>query len=262
MHSGRAALSAVLHALPPSDYTGRAVGQPLISDAVLQGMYTVAKRLRSTSEAPGFAADLPKAQRALLLKQPVAVLAALLSQLHQCDTVLVAGDARLLRLAAEISFPRGNGPALHALQSPDEECVAVATGMALRIADVTRGAAGTASAQQGTPCPVVVALLSGFPPLPTLLRLIQDRDLPLLLFARGDAEPRAKAERRLLSTGVPILPTDCADAVAVCRVTQECLLRARNGWGGAVIHAAPLPGSLDPLKLLEQHLAKRGLTSL
>ena len=225
----------------------------------MRGMYTGTKRLRLAVEDPGFAADLPRSERLLLLHQPVAMLAALLSQLHRRDTVLVTGDARLLRMTAETWVPQGNGPALHALRGSDEECAAIATGMALRIADWARPAAGTASAKQGTPCPVVIALLHGFPPLPTLLKLVQDRDLPVLLFASGDAEPRAKAERRLLSTGVPILPVDCADAVAVCRVTQECLLRARNGWGGAVIHAAPFPGSVDPLELLGQHLARRGL---
>ena len=224
------------------------MGQPLISDAVLRGMYTSAKRLRSAAAVRGFAADLPQAQRTALVRQPVAVLAALLSQLHRRDTVLVPGDARLLQLATEVWFPQGNGPTLHALQCGEEECAAVATGMALRIADWARPAAGTEP-----------ALLNGLPSLPTLLRLVQERDLALLLFAGGAMEPRAKAQQRLLPNGVPVLPVDCADAVAVCRVTQECLLRARNGWGGAVIHAAALPGSVDPLDLLAQHLAKRGL---
>lgn len=207
---------------------------------------------------PGFAADLPQAQRVLLQQQSVALLSALLSQLHRRDTVLMPGDDRLLRTAAEAWFPHGNGPALHALGSSDEECAAVAAGMALRIADWTRPAASGAAAKT-TPMPVVIALLNGFPRMPSLLRLVQQHDLALLLFAGGPLVPRAKAQKDLRSTGVPILPVDCADAVAVCRVTQECLLRARNGWGGAVIHATSMPGSVDALGLLAQHLAKRGL---
>ncbi|MEK6398266.1 MAG: hypothetical protein V4734_09290, partial [Terriglobus sp.] len=80
-----------------------------------------------------------------------------------------------------------------------------------------------------------------------------------LVLVKGEAEPRALAEKRMKSTKVPILPVDAGDAVAVCRVMQESLLRARNGWGGAVIHAITMPGENDAVAGMEERLRARGI---
>jgi hypothetical protein len=47
--------------------------------------------------------------------------------------------------------------------------------------------------------------------------------------------------------------------VAVCRVMQESLLRARNGWGGAVIHAIAMPGEADAIAGMEERMRMRAL---
>ena len=86
-----------------------------------------------------------------------------------------------------------------------------------------------------------------------------ERELSLLLVVQAKPETRADAQRRLLGTKVPIMPVDATDAVAVCRVTQECMLRARNGWGGAVIHALRLPSPAEPLAQIESHMQARGI---
>ena len=54
------------------------------------------------------------------------------------------------------------------------------------------------------------------------------------------------------------MPVDATDSIAVCRVTQESMLRARNGWGGTVIHAVRLPSPADPLQQIESHMRARG----
>ncbi len=88
---------------------------------------------------------------------------------------------------------------------------------------------------------------------------MEERNLPLLVIAQGEPEPRADIHRRATATKIPILPVDDSDAVAVCRVMQESTLRARSGWGGVVIHATRLLGSADPVAGMEQRLRIRGL---
>lgn len=233
------------------------LGKPLISDTVMHGMYAAMQHLVAEKRGPEFAADLPRAARGILQDEPEAVLAALFSQLHRRDTVVIQGANPLAQTAVDAWFGHTGAPTLHQLQTDAEECAAIATGVALRIRDKTvvpRDAQSEHRVQ-----PVVVTLVRGFPPLTSVLRLVQQHDLALLLVVGGEPESRADAQRRLHSTSVPILPVDRSDAVAVCRVLQECLLRARNGWGGAVVHATRLPGSQAPLKLMQQHLEKRGL---
>jgi len=66
---------------------------------------------------------------------------------------------------------------------------------------------------------------------------------------------------------LPVLPVDGEDAVAVYRVMQECLLRARLGEGPAVIwgiltpqsKGAKLGRSAQPIARMEKYLAVRGL---
>ncbi len=234
------------------------MSKPLISDAAMRGMYRTIERLRNARRQPGFAAELSRSARAALRDEPEAVLAALLSQLHRRDTILTEGDDPLLEIAAAEWFQADASPAMHAIHATTEECAAVAAGMALRIADKSHPA-NTADGTRNAPRPVVIALLRSFPRLEAVLQLIQQQDLAVVLYVNGAAEPRADAQRRQASTGVPIMLVDSSDAVAVCRVTQECLLRARNGWGGAVIHVAAMPGSSDALQLQRRHLVRRGL---
>lgn len=203
------------------------------------------------------ASALPRADRAALQHEQEAVLAAVFSQVHRRDTVITQGSGLLAQTAADAWFAHTGAPMLHAVQADAETCASLAAGCALRIHDrlAVQGDAETERRSQ----PVVIALLQGFSPLLSITHLVQQHDLALVVVASGDMESRAAAQRRQHSTGVPTMPVDRADAVAVCRVVQECLLRARNGWGGAVVHAAPFPGALNPLALIRQHLQRRGL---
>ena len=64
---------------------------------------------------------------------------------------------------------------------------------------------------------------------------------------------------------LPVLSVDGDDAVAVYRVAQECVLRARVGDGPAVIWAVLTPKgakfsrSMQPIARMESYLAARGL---
>lgn len=228
------------------------MGKPLISDAAMRGMYHTMQQVRAAKSNATLSGNLPRADRSRLQAQPESLYAALLSQVHRRDTLLIEGNDALMLAAVDAHYGSdGRRAGVYALQANSEECAGIATGMALQQAVGTR--------TPTVPRHVIAALVRAFPPMPGMLRLIEERNLAVLLIVQGEPESRADAQRRLLSTKVPVMPVDAADAVAVCRVMQECMLRARNGWGGTVIHALTLPGAPDPLALLEEHLRKRGI---
>ena len=76
--------------------------------------------------------------------------------------------------------------------------------------------------------------------------------------AKGDeAGTAALADK----CGVPGIPVDAADAVAMYRVAQESVGRAQAGGGPALIEAVRFPASTDPVLLLRRQLiAKRVAT--
>jgi hypothetical protein len=212
-------------------------------------MYETMKALRSAKRDASTWTGVARNIKASAIAEPESLLAGILSQLHRRDTVVTAGEVPLLRTAVESYFPVSVA-SLHTVtcNGSTEECASVAAGMALRSIDTTRD-----------PKPVTIAVLQDFPSLIGTLKLMESNDLPLLVIAKGEAEQRAVSEKRMKSTQVPILPVDASDAIAVCRVMQESLLRARNGWGGSVIHAIALPGAADSINGMEERLQARGL---
>ena len=227
------------------------MGKPLISDAAMRSMYATMQHLRTVKRDKAALEGLSRADRTALAAQPEALHAALLSQMHRRDTLLTEGEDPLAKSAVAAYFPI-EVSSLHTVVCPGsgEECAAVAAGMAMQQAETARSTG---------PRAVTVALLRGYPALDGVLSLITQHDLSLIVVVRAEALPRAEAQKRMLATKVPILPVDDADAVAVCRVVQEAMLRARNGWGGAVIHATRLAGAPDALAGMEHRLRVRGL---
>ena len=61
--------------------------------------------------------------------------------------------------------------------------------------------------------------------------------------------------------GVPGIPVDAADAVALSRVLQESIVRARHGDGAALLEPVPwtVGRPVDPLRSMRQLLERRGL---
>jgi pyruvate dehydrogenase E1 component alpha subunit len=106
------------------------------------------------------------------------------------------------------------------------------------------------------------------------LSVAQHASLPLLLAvadATGGTRPRSKSgatpldwlqiQRFARKLGLPVFAVDGEDAVAVYRVMQESVMRARAGGGPAVLWAVlspqrPAP-SLSPLARLESYMAAR-----
>jgi hypothetical protein len=227
------------------------LGKPLISDAAMRSMFDTMKHLRALKSEPGVLHSLSRADRAEFVAQPEALHAALLLQMHRRDTLITQGTDTMATAALTAYFPDGVTPsAVHTCSGTGDECAAVAAGFALKQTKAT--------GNQGNR-PVVIALLRSYPALTGVLQMIQDHDLSLLIVTQSEPETKAETQRRLTGTKVQILSVDDSDAVAVCRVVQESMLRARNGWGGAVIHAARIAGAPDAIDGMEQRLQRRGL---
>jgi hypothetical protein len=91
-----------------------------------------------------------------------------------------------------------------------------------------------------------------------VLEVASEGDLPLILVATPDPKPVdiSTVVKRMGLKTIPVIPVDAADAVALYRVAQETLVRARADGGVAVIECIDC-GS-DPITILgKQLVAKR-----
>ena len=81
------------------------------------------------------------------------------------------------------------------------------------------------------------------------------RELPIVFITLPGKQPGiAELSTRL---GLPGIPVDAADAIALYRVTQECIGRARTGGGPALIEPVVFPATGDPIALLARQLISR-----
>lgn len=109
-----------------------------------------------------------------------------------------------------------------------------------------------------------------------LLQLVGAQHVPLILtlLPNPSASKRAvhlahlgRISRLATGSGVPGIMVDAADPVAVYRVTQEAMERARAGGGAMLMECVPfvLPGQsaadTDPLRVMEKFLLARRLVS-
>jgi TPP-dependent pyruvate/acetoin dehydrogenase alpha subunit len=87
------------------------------------------------------------------------------------------------------------------------------------------------------------------------------RELPVLFVALPERGVEAGVAELSSKLGVPGIPVDASDAVAMYRVAQESIGRARMGGGAALIDCVVFPGASDPVALLRrQLLAKKVAT--
>jgi len=88
-----------------------------------------------------------------------------------------------------------------------------------------------------------------------LLTLANEDKLPLaIVVTPGDVDISAVV-KKMGATSIPVIPVDAGDAVAIYRVTQETLVRARVGDGVAVIECADC--GLDPVRTMGNQLVKK-----
>ena len=224
------------------------MGQPLISDAQLRAIHETMLRLREMEQDP---LKRRGKDRRLYERQPIALLAATLLQLHTDDVLIADGPQPFaeatLAIAHEQTFHPGHQPTV----------IRSTTGTGAAMLAAGYALAQSRSTQPGDRAPVTTALLQHDAPIDEAMRLAGESSLPLILILR---DPPGAARRKLISpTNVEIINIDAEDAIACCRVMQESLLRTRNRWGAVVLRGLTLPGSLDPVAAITGHLHRRGI---
>ncbi|HVJ09852.1 MAG TPA: thiamine pyrophosphate-dependent enzyme [Acidisarcina sp.] len=95
--------------------------------------------------------------------------------------------------------------------------------------------------------------------------------LPMVFVAQQDlaADPAPgkrqsgapDVSRQAEKSGFPGIPVDGNDVVAVYRVAFEAITRARQGGGPTLIDCRPSWPLVDPLRLMEDYLTRKGLFS-
>jgi TPP-dependent pyruvate/acetoin dehydrogenase alpha subunit len=84
------------------------------------------------------------------------------------------------------------------------------------------------------------------------------RELPVVFVAVPSKGVEAGVAEMAGKLGVPGIPVDASDAVAMYRVAQESIGRARAGGGPALIEGVLFPRAADPLALLRRQLLSKG----
>ena len=96
-----------------------------------------------------------------------------------------------------------------------------------------------------------------------LLGLMSQPGLPLVVIALPNGRAKIDFERiggstiPLTQLRTPVIPVDAGDAVAMYRVVQESVVRARTGGGAALI--AGVPCGTDSVALLGSQLVRKGI---
>jgi len=178
---------------------------------------------------------------------------------------------------AAASLPSGPGTAVRLWAA-----MGAAAGLraAAAVAKIIAKADGSTAKQAGV---AVVYLRSSEAPAALLRKVVTfaaERELPAIFVLlpptrvrRGDAAKTGGASALALRSGVPGIAVDAHDAVAIYRVAQESIGRARAGGGAALIECIPFVLSgpagqrkpaedeADPIAGLERHMLQRGVAT-
>ena len=109
-----------------------------------------------------------------------------------------------------------------------------------------------------------------YPQWKPVLKLAASRSAPILFIVLLRSEKSSKpGQLSLIATacGVPGIPVDASDPIALYRVAQESLLRIRSGGGPVLMECIPfqIPGkraeSTDPIFRMQQLLLPRGIAT-
>jgi hypothetical protein len=240
----------------------KAFENPLISHARMRAMYRALVEVRVLAEQAkirslrgveacwvGTAVDLKEGdltsdaggkQEPVLLEHVRAV-----GRREAGGAVTAAGLKRALRRLKESKGEVFPGSAY------ERVLCAAGAAMALKAA----GAQGVALAYVG------LAELSGAE-WKRVLTVMGQEGLPLVVMAlpgasKVDLEAVAAKAAGSLDAAVPVVPVDVGDAVAIYRVTQETMVRARAGGGAAVILGVKC--GTDAVKLLGTQLVRKSI---
>jgi TPP-dependent pyruvate/acetoin dehydrogenase alpha subunit len=127
---------------------------------------------------------------------------------------------------------------------------AIATGHAL----ARQGAEHVTLAFSG-PC------LTSLDALRPSLAYAAQHKLGVVFVIESAADTDLSSARNTEPLGIYGIPVDGNDVIAIYRVAQEAIHRARRGVGPTLIDCKPWPldGDVDPVRRLEQALERRGI---
>jgi hypothetical protein len=225
-----------------------ATPHPLISNQRLQDLYVTLLRTRLLRPRNRLTAS----PASLVLRE--ALVTGTVTHLEDGDAVMPASGDRLAALACGHSLRRvlAAGPLPGILFSPPavEARFAIATGYAL----ARQGAGHVTLAFSGPGVTSLDALR------PSLSYAAQHK-LGIVFVIESAAEADLSSARHTEPLGLYGIPVDGNDVVALSRVTQEAIHRARRGVGPTLMDCKPWPldGATDPVLRLEQALERRGL---
>lgn len=117
-------------------------------------------------------------------------------------------------------------------------------------------AVGQAMALKSTGQGVVIAYVAAnelkLPQWKHIIAASQDGALPLIIVSTP-AQPAPVLDR----FNIPVIPVDAGDAIAIYRVAQESIVRARADGRMAIIQCVPC--GVDPVKMMAAQLVKKGI---
>jgi acetoin:2,6-dichlorophenolindophenol oxidoreductase subunit alpha len=225
-----------------------ATSHPLISNQRLQHLYVTLLRTRLLRQRN----RLKDSSASLVVRE--AIVTGTVTQCEEGDAVMpVAGD-RLAALAYGHnlrSVLTGRPLPGILLSSPAVEArFAIATGYAL--------------AREGTKHVTLAFSGSGLTSLDALrssLAYAAHRKLGIVFVIESAADAELSSARNTEPLGIYGIPVDGNDVVAIYRVAQEAVHRARRGVGPTLIDCKPwlLDGDTDPIRRLEQALERRSI---
>jgi TPP-dependent pyruvate/acetoin dehydrogenase alpha subunit len=225
-----------------------ATPHPLISNERLQHLYVTLLRTRLLRQRN----RLKESSASLVARE--AIVTGTVTHLKEGDVVMpIAGD-RLAALARGHALRRVlTGPALPGILDPAstaEARFAIATGYTL----ARQGTGQVALAFGGTG----IASLDAAGPS---LSYAAAHKLGIVFVIETTAASDVSSAKHTAPLGLYGIPVDGNDVVALYRVAQEAILRARRGVGPTLIDCKPWPldGDTDPVRRLEHALERRGL---
>lgn len=209
--------------------------QKCANDAVVAGKHGAP--LISDAALAGIHQTLLSA-RSARIKFP-AVYAALLAEFSQHDRVTTDGPLSFASLA---------------VGTPLEASADLATGLALGLAEHQPGSLVFAFLRQDRLVPDRFR---------RTLHLAAQHQLPILYILLPAPRSTFDWSARAILENVPCIPVDAHDAVALYRVAQETIQRARAQGGPSLIDARQVKlvrGDSNPVARLEAHLRRKGLS--
>jgi TPP-dependent pyruvate/acetoin dehydrogenase alpha subunit len=228
-----------------------ATPHPLISNQRLQHLYVTLLRTRLLRQRN----PLKKSATSLVARE--AIVTGTVTHLEDGDAVMPLLGDRLAALARGHSLRR----VLTAEPLPGILMSAPTTEARFAIAT------GYATARRGTK-DVVLAFsgpgLNSLDGLSSSLSYAAQHKLGIVFVIESAADSDLSSARNTKPLGIYGIPVDGNDVVAIYRVAQEAIHRARRGVGPTLIDCKPWPlhGAGDSIVRLEQALERRGLPTV